>query len=246
MDLSHVYDPDADDRNKSELDSHADTCVAGANAVPLWYTDAKVSTSTFIGEYMPLENIPIATVATAWDSPMDGSTIILVINEALYFGDRMDHSLLCPNQLRDFGLIVNDVLKRYDADSSHSIIIPGQIELPLKMQGVISYLETRKPTDEELLNCPRYELTASAPWDPYEADGDSSWRHQRFDREAESLRAHMTTTDLIYPLELHDSIPSRLVCAIKSLPGIPVNAKHPEADVIAHFDDFIREASTKT
>jgi hypothetical protein len=241
MDLSIVYDPDDDDDcNKSELDSHADSCVAGANTVPLWYTNTKVSVSPFIGEYSPLENIPIATVATAWDSPEDGSTIILIINEALYFGNRMNHSLLCPNQLRDFGLIVNDVPKSYDATSSHSIIIPdGQIELPLKMRGVISYLETRKPTEEELLKCPRYEMTAAASWDPYKVDGDnSSWGHHRFDREAQSLRIHWTTTDMTYPLELRENALSRLVGAIKVLP-----VSHHEADVIAHFDDLVREAS---
>jgi hypothetical protein len=87
------------EQNSTELDSHADTCAAGANTLPLWFTDVKVSVSPFIGEYAPLEDVPIASVATAWDSPVDGGTIILVINEALYFGDRMSHSLLCPNQL---------------------------------------------------------------------------------------------------------------------------------------------------
>ncbi len=60
MDLSYFYDPDSNDRNKSELNSHADTCVAGANTVPVWYTDVKVSVSPFIGEYSPLEDVPIA------------------------------------------------------------------------------------------------------------------------------------------------------------------------------------------
>jgi len=100
MDLLKVYDPGGHDQDRSELDSHADTCVAGANTTLLWYTDHKVSVSPFIGEYKPLEDVPIATVATAWDNPFDGSTIVLIIHEALYFGSRMPYSLLCPNQLR--------------------------------------------------------------------------------------------------------------------------------------------------
>ena len=71
MDLSRLYNPDHDDRDRTELDSHADTCVAGSNTTPLWFTD--VSVSPFIGEYKPLKNIPIACVATAWDNPVDGS-----------------------------------------------------------------------------------------------------------------------------------------------------------------------------
>ena len=167
MDLSSYHNPGPDNWNKTELDSHADTCVAGANTVPLWYTDHKVSVSPFIGEYAPLEDVPVASVATAYDNPVDGSTIVLVINEALYFGDRMSHSLLCPNQLRDFGIIVNDTPSCYDHSSSFSIVLPdSDIEMPLLMRGVISYIETRKPTEEELLKCERYELTSATPWDP--------------------------------------------------------------------------------
>jgi hypothetical protein len=36
--------------------------------------------------------------------------------------------------------------KNFDPKSSHSTIIPGEIELPLKIRGVLSYLETRKPS----------------------------------------------------------------------------------------------------
>jgi len=244
MDLSHFYDPDSDDRNKSELDSHADTCVAGANTVPLWYTDVKVSVSPFIGEYSPLEDVPIASVATAWDCPSDGSTILLVINEALYFGDRMDHSLLCPNQLRDFGLIVNDVPKSYDPNSTHSIIIPGQLELPLQMRGVISYLETRKPTEGELKNCPRYEITSAASWDPYKAGGDSLGDHHGYDREAHTLSSKLARSDQICPIELAGDFLPRLVAAIKITTSVDNScatlACH-EADVILHYDNLQRE-----
>jgi hypothetical protein len=99
MDLSKVYNSADSDKDQTELDSHADTCVAGANTTPLWFTDQTVSVSPFIGEYKPLQDIPVASVTTAWDNPADGSTLLLLINEALYFGDRMLHSLICPNQL---------------------------------------------------------------------------------------------------------------------------------------------------
>jgi hypothetical protein len=131
MDLSRVHDPQEFVVNRTELDSHADTCVAGANTVPLWYADCQVCVSPFIGEYQPLTNVPIASVATAWDHPETGESYLLIINEALYFGDRMNHSLLCPNQLRDFGIRVHDVPTQYDPNSSHSIYIPdSDLELP--------------------------------------------------------------------------------------------------------------------
>jgi hypothetical protein len=124
MDLTKIYDPGDSTSNRSELDSHVDTCVAGSNTHLLWYTDHSVSVSPFIGEYKPLKNIPIGTIATAWDNPKDGMTIILVIHEALYFGEHMPHSLLCPNQLCSNGIIINDMPQMFNSSSTHSIIIP--------------------------------------------------------------------------------------------------------------------------
>jgi len=80
MDLSRVHNPMPDVVNRTELDSHADTCIAGTNTVPLWYTDCSVSGSPFIGEYQPLVDVPIASVATPWDSPDTGETYILTRN----------------------------------------------------------------------------------------------------------------------------------------------------------------------
>jgi hypothetical protein len=57
-------------------------------------------------------------VATALDDPATGNVIILYINEALYFGDKMSHTLLCPNQLRAYGWKVQDVPKQFDAESA--------------------------------------------------------------------------------------------------------------------------------
>jgi hypothetical protein len=132
MDLSKIYNPDHSDENRAELDSHADTCVDGANTIPLWFTEHHASVSPFIGEYKPLKDIPIASVAISWDNPVDGSTVILVINEALYFGNHMPYSLLCPNQLPHNGINVNDTPKIFNSASSHSITIPGKLDLPLR------------------------------------------------------------------------------------------------------------------
>jgi hypothetical protein len=60
-------------------------------------------------------DVPVATVATAYDCPTTGKTHILVINEALYFGDKMSNTLLCPNQLRANGIRVDDCPRQYNA-----------------------------------------------------------------------------------------------------------------------------------
>lgn len=242
MDISRIYDPETNDCNRTELDSHADTCVAGANTVPLWYIDHKVSFSPFIGEYTPLQDIPIATVATAYDCPINGNTIVLVINEALYFGDRMLHSLLCPNQLRDFGVVVNDTPKVYDRSSSFSILLPdSDIELPLLMRGVISYIDTRKPTEDELRTCERYEVTSASPWDPYAVPGtgdvDGSCHYRR---EIQTVAIEKSIQPCCPP-ELVDDILPRIIKSVQVIGNqrnpVEDNQGRHEADVIAHDGD---------
>jgi hypothetical protein len=55
--------------------------------------------SPFSSEYAALPDIPVEMVMTVYDDPRDGQSYLLVVHEALYFGDRMSHSLICPNQL---------------------------------------------------------------------------------------------------------------------------------------------------
>jgi hypothetical protein len=74
------------DLNQSELDSHADTCVAGANTRVMDYTDTKVSVSPFSDSYKAIKDAPIVMVATAGDDPATGVVTVLYINEALFLG----------------------------------------------------------------------------------------------------------------------------------------------------------------
>jgi hypothetical protein len=215
--------------------------VAGANTIPLWYSDQKVSLSPFIGEYSPISDVPIASVATAWDNPDNGSMLILVINEALYFGDRMDYSLLCPNQLHWNGLVVNDVPPMFNPDKPQCISIPDKLEIPLKMRGVMSYIEMRKPTIDELAKCEHLELTSARPWNPNELGLDS--------RELGSFKAGCQDGKSNFlcqrrdPPELSISSLSRLISQdVHSSVAHDVADNVHEADVISH-EMIHREAS---
>jgi hypothetical protein len=77
---------------------------------------------------------------------------MLVFHEALYFRLKLKASLLCPNQMRDAGIKIEDVPMQFDAAFSHSIKVNNILEIPLEMHGVISHIRTRLPTDEELEN----------------------------------------------------------------------------------------------
>jgi hypothetical protein len=54
---------------RCELDSHADTCVAGSNFCVLEMTDMKVDVHGYSKELTAIRNIPIATVGTVWTNP---------------------------------------------------------------------------------------------------------------------------------------------------------------------------------
>jgi hypothetical protein len=79
---------------------------------------------SFLGFIQSIKDIPIAMVASAWDEPGTGDVTVLYIHEALYFGDKMSHTLLCPNQRRANGWKVQDMPKQLDMESAHAVIDP--------------------------------------------------------------------------------------------------------------------------
>jgi hypothetical protein len=113
--VKHVFRVSASKLNaddvdtRTELDSHADTCVAGRNTLLVSDDGRRVTVHPNSGEYKPIQDVSIATVATLWIHPDDGQPYILIIHEALYFGNRVDVTLLNPNQLRANGVKVEDV-----------------------------------------------------------------------------------------------------------------------------------------
>ena len=82
---------------RTELDSHADTTVAGRNCTVMHYIESSCDVAPFSDTYEPMTNIPIITAATGFTSTT-GRQYILVFNEALYIKD-MDRTLMNPNQL---------------------------------------------------------------------------------------------------------------------------------------------------
>ncbi len=104
-----------------------------------------------------------------YDNPQTGETIILVINQALYFDELLPHLLLNPKQNRTHGIIVDDVWKHIQKDATHSICIPDEkLHIPLNLHGVISYFSVCTPTKKEIETCVSIELTSgTTEWDPH-------------------------------------------------------------------------------
>ena len=60
--------------------------------------------------YKPLKQVPVVEAISAYNH-LTGETFILVLAQALYLGDKQEPSLLCPNQMRSNGIVVDNVPK---------------------------------------------------------------------------------------------------------------------------------------
>ena len=79
----------------------------------------------------------------------------------LWFGTQMGHSLINPNQIREYGVPVHD-----DPYNKHQFGIDGhEAFIPFNTMGTIVYFESRVPTDWESRNLPILLLTGEQ-WDP--------------------------------------------------------------------------------
>jgi hypothetical protein len=80
----------------AELDSHADTCLFGKDALLLYLTDDSVDVSVFHPSLETLSSVAIASVALAYDDLVPKETWILEFNQVLY---AKDLHLIIPLQM---------------------------------------------------------------------------------------------------------------------------------------------------
>ena len=102
------------------------------------YTDA----------YETIQSMPIVQADTANDNPETGETIVLILNEAIWMDETMDHTLLNPNQLCAYGMTVEE-----KSLSDAPILIATEehkFMLPLSSKGAILGVNTITPTYKDL------------------------------------------------------------------------------------------------
>ena len=71
---------------RTELDSHADTNIAGGNCLIMSYTGRLCDVSAYSDEYPPKKGVPIVSAATGYTAA-DGANYILIVHEALSMPD---------------------------------------------------------------------------------------------------------------------------------------------------------------
>ena len=85
----------------------------------------------FHDNWKGIEDVPIARVDTVIRDEHK-HVHIPIVNQALYFGASLDHSLINSNQIRHFGILVSDNL--YDSGQDSGINHDDQF-IPFKTEG---------------------------------------------------------------------------------------------------------------
>ena len=155
------------------MDSHADTSCVNKHAYIETIVDGMtVDAIPFDSQLGKMSNLPIVHAIFAYDDIHTSTTTLLRINNAIYIKD-MDNSLLCPNQAREFGTIIDDVPPHLDHTGTGTFSITSDdSEFHLLQHGPTAYLPVRRPTEEELEHCTIVDITEEHDWDPYK--GSSS------------------------------------------------------------------------
>ena len=154
---------------KLGFDSYADTCCAGRHArVESFLEGRTVSASGFSNTMPVMENLPLANVVYAYDT-QDGETFILRVNNSIYIGDQVEDSLLCPNQCRENGILIDTRPSiSCNNESAATMECPQRdLRIPICHHGPLLFIPARRPTMNEMLTCSYIDITSEAEWDPY-------------------------------------------------------------------------------
>ncbi len=159
-----------------ELDSHADTCVLGRDALIILDYNRPVSVVGY-DESLGSKTYQTVSGVVAYNDPQTGRMLHLIINQAIHI-PHLDHHLLCPMQCLVNDLIVNNLpkfLATDPSDQTHALTLTDpnnrlqSVILPLTLRGVTSVLNVRSMTINEFNSHDHLSLhltSETLTWDP--------------------------------------------------------------------------------
>ena len=181
----------ADTKARIESDSHADTCALGSNFLLVETTEWTCTVQPFHKEYAAQDNIPVVTGATAYDDPATGETVILIFHQSLWFGSSLENSLICPQQVRSYGVSMCD--DPYDPNRPLGMKCEDGTVIPFNVKKSMIGVTTRCPSLQEYESCRHLVMTSPQIWDPTSKD----LPHHSQDAHVDSLESwhHFNTRD---------------------------------------------------
>ena len=127
-----------------ELNSHMNAIVCGSNCIVMRFTGKECDFAPYTDAYETIKSVPIVQANTAYDNPKTGETTILILNEAIWMGATTDHTLVNPNQLREYGMTF-----QYNPFAEAPVFVATEdheFVLQLSYKGNILGFTTRTPT----------------------------------------------------------------------------------------------------
>ena len=131
-----------------DLYSHADTIVCGINCIAMHFMVKECNVAPYNDTCKTIKEVPIVQAAKPYDNPEIGETTILILNEAIWMVETMDHTLAKLNQLRAYGMTVQD--NPFSEAPIFIVMEDHDFMLPLSSKGTILGVTTRTPTYKEL------------------------------------------------------------------------------------------------
>lgn len=175
------------------VDSHADTTCVNKHAFISEIVEGQtVDAVPFDSSIGKLTDLPIVHAILAVDNTLTYETHLIRLNNAIYVKS-MENCLLCPNQAREYGTVVDDIPLRLDHTGTGTFSISsGDTYLPLSSYGPTAFMQVRRPTAEELDTLQPIDLTDPDDWDPYPEDARyiSSLKSRTMDQEELDLEEH--------------------------------------------------------
>jgi hypothetical protein len=121
---------------RCEMDSRADTVCAGEKIIPLFHHGTECDVSGYSDELGTMKNIHVMAVDTEIDDVKSHKTHILIVNFDLYFGTKIKKSLICLNQCREGGTIIDECPRQFNPASKHGLTRRDETLLvPFQMHG---------------------------------------------------------------------------------------------------------------
>ena len=159
-----IEEPKPENMSVNELDTNADTCCLVSNFTVLQMTSIKADVYPYNPSCKPLYNVPIVSGETTVTDSITVKSFIVVINEALYYGKKLDHSIINSNQLRCYETMVWE--NPLDPYRDLCIKTGDGNMIDLTPNGTKIGFSSHVPTDKDLRMLPHIEVTSGSEWNP--------------------------------------------------------------------------------
>ena len=118
--------------------------------------------SPYTYAYDAIKILSIVQADIAYDNTETGDKTILIVNEVIWLGDQIEHTLVNPNQLCSYVITVQD--NQFSKSPTFIWMEYHEFSLLLVSKGTVLVVADRIPTDRELQTFPLIIILSEHKW----------------------------------------------------------------------------------